>query len=282
MNWKVFGLMMISTMCFAIVNVIIKSMHTFHPFQLVFFRCSVSLIICAIQIKSLGIPFFGNNIKMLLLRGVAGVTALSMFFFLIQKVALGTAVTLQYLSPIFSALIGVYMLKEKVKPIQWAALVLGLIGIVLLQKGDVELSNWWLILGLITAAIAGLAYNAVRICRKTDHALTCVLYFPLLGTPIAGVASIPFWKMPHGWEWLWILLLGGFTQLAQITLTKALQSDNIAGVTIYKYLGTVYALIIGYFFFNEAVNVFMLLGVAFIVIGLIAFHQMPKWVKKFS
>jgi drug/metabolite transporter (DMT)-like permease len=280
MQLRVFLLMLVSTLSFAVVNIIIKSMDNFHPFQLVFFRCSVALLICIVQIKSLGIPFFGNNIKMLLIRGVAGVTALSMFFFLIQKVSLGTAVTLQYLSPIFSAFIGVFMLKEKVLPIQWLALIIGVVGVALLQKGDVALDNWWLLLGLITAAIAGLAYNAVRVCRKTDHALTCVLYFPLLGTPLAGVASIPYWQMPQGWEWVWILLLGAFTQLAQVTLTKALQSDNIAGVTIYKYLGTVYALIVGYFVFDESINLFMLSGVALIVLGLITFHLIPKWVKK--
>lgn len=272
--------MLISTVSFAVVNVIIKSLNHFHPFELVFFRCSVSLLICFVQIKAAGIPFFGNNIKLLLLRGIAGVTALSMFFFLLQKVALGTAVTLQYLSPVFSALIGVCMLSEKIRPIQWFSLIGGFVGVLLLQKGDLELDNWWLVLGLLTAAIAGLAYNAVRMCRKTDHYLTCVLYFPLLGTPLAGLASIPVWIMPSGWEWLWILLLGAFTQLAQITLTKALQSDKIAGVTIYKYLGTVYAVFIGYYVFDEKINLYMILGIGIIILSLVTFQYFKIGTKK--
>jgi drug/metabolite transporter (DMT)-like permease len=118
MNWKTVFLMIISTVAFAIVNSIIKYFEEYSEFQLVFFRCVISLIISVFQLRLLKISPWGNNKPVLILRGFAGVLALIMGFVLIKNVPLGTAIMLNYLSPIFTAFIAVFWLKEKVKPLQ--------------------------------------------------------------------------------------------------------------------------------------------------------------------
>ena len=110
MNWKTIGLMILSTFAFAIVNTIIKFMDEYSEYQLVFFRSIVSLIITLVQMRLLNVNPLGVNRPVLLLRGVSGFIALILMYILIKNVSLGSAVMLQYLSPIFTAIIAVFLL----------------------------------------------------------------------------------------------------------------------------------------------------------------------------
>jgi drug/metabolite transporter (DMT)-like permease len=273
MNWKTVFLMIISTVAFAIVNSIIKYFEEYSEFQLVFFRCVISLIISGFQLRLLKISPWGNNKPVLILRGFAGVLALIMGFVLIKNVPLGTAIMLNYLSPIFTAFIAVFWLKEKVKPLQWFYLFICVLGVWILKNGELSLTFNLLLLGLGASSLAGLAYNCVRVCRTTDHPLVVVLYFPLIGTPVALVLTLLFqeWIWPTAFDWMIIVVLGTLTQVAQITLTKALQSDKAANVTVLKYLGVVHAFIIGWLFFGEQISILSGIGTLVVLMGVVLF-----------
>jgi drug/metabolite transporter (DMT)-like permease len=105
-----------------------------------------------------------------------------------------------------------------------------------------------------------------------------VFYFPLLGAPISFFLIFLFqeWIWPSLFDWLLILLLGGFTQIAQIALTKALQSDTAANAVILKYLGVIHAFFIGWFFFDEKITIISAIGVIIVLLGIILFGWKRK------
>ena len=123
--------MILSGLCFLIVNFFVKilvtqnELSTFFNFQqygaheLVFFRSVVSFAVSAYIIKKRKLPFWGNNKKWLLIRGISGVFALTIFFFTLQNLPLAVAAIVQYLSPIFTVLLAIVFLKEKLLKAQW-------------------------------------------------------------------------------------------------------------------------------------------------------------------
>lgn len=266
--------MLASTALFAVGNTIVKYLSVFEAFQLVFFRSVVSIVISYGQIKRLKLPLFGVNKKILLLRGLSGTIALFLFFELIKNVNLSTAVTLQYLSPIFTSLIAIWLLKEKIIKWQWLSLIVCFIGVAFLQKGDIYLDNFYIALGILSAALSGLAYNCIRISRTTDHPIHSVFYFPLVAIPISLIFSIPHWVNPNFHQILLLLLLGLLTQIAQVFMSKALQMDTAAKVSIYHYLGSIFAVIIGIFLFDEIPNWKMIMGILIIITSLILFNRL--------
>ncbi len=278
MKGKTILLMIVSTIAFAVVNGIVKYLDGYGEYQLVFFRCIVSLSISFVQLKTLRISIWGNNKPILITRGLAGVVALIMGFALIKNIPLGTAVMLIYLSPIFTALIAVYWLKEKIKTIQWFYLLVCVFGVFILKKGEISLTLEMLLLGLGASSIAGLAYKCVRVCRKTDHPLVVVFYFPLIGAPVSFLLIFLFqeWVWPSAVDWLLILALGSFTQIAQIALTKALQGDTAANAIVLKYLGVIHAFFIGWFFFSETITLLSTAGIIIVLIGIILFSWKTK------
>jgi drug/metabolite transporter (DMT)-like permease len=278
MNWKTIGLMILSTFAFAVVNMIIKFMDEYSGFQLVFFRSAVSLTITVIQLRILKVNIWGINKPILLLRGISGVVALIMMYILIKNISLGTAVMLQYLSPISTALIAVFWLKERISFKQWLYLFLCVVGVGILKWGSMGLSFQMLLLGLGSAGFSGLAYNCIRICKETDHPLVAVLYFPLVGTPVALLLTflLSDWISPSWNDLGLILVLGLFTQIAQVSMTKALQSDKAANVAVFKYLGVIHAFVIGWLIFGEPISLITIIGIGVILTGIILFSKFKK------
>lgn len=263
------GFMLISTMAFSVMQLCVKFLQHLPTHELILFRSAISLILSLAYLLPKGINPLGNNRKFLLLRGIFGVTALSLFFITLQKLPLASAVTVQYLSPVFTAIIAIFLLGEKMKRIQWFFFALAFVGVALLKGFDERISLFYLGLGLLSAFFAGAAYNCIRMVKDTDHPLVVVFYFPLIATPIMLVLSYYDWVSPIGWDWMWILLLGVFTQIGQVFMTKALQVEKANVVTSLKYLGSIYALGFGYFLFGETYDWVSLVGIVLIVAGVV-------------
>lgn len=118
--------MIVSTLAFACMNAIVKYLIHINPHQLVFFRSASCLCFTLGFLLSHKIPIWGNNRKILILRGLAGVTSLTLFFMSIKYLPIGTAVSLRYIAPIFAAVFAVILLREKIWPMQWLFFYFGL------------------------------------------------------------------------------------------------------------------------------------------------------------
>jgi drug/metabolite transporter (DMT)-like permease len=277
--------MLIATFWFAVMNVMVKSLAHLPTSELVFFRCGVATCIGFFSLYRAKVDWLGSNRKLLLLRGIFGTTALYAFFYTLQRMPLGTAVTLQYLSPIFTTIFAVFLLKEPVRPVQWIWFLISFSGILVMKGVNTGISWELLAVGIFSAIFSALAYNMVRTLREKEHPLVVVLHFQLLGAVAGGVVSVFNWETPVGMDWLWIVLLGIVTQWGQENLTRSLQLENMAKVTILNYLGVGYALLFGWIFYNET-HVWgeffgMLLVVAGIVLNLLTSTSAMRKTKLF-
>ena len=75
--------------------------------------------------------------------------------------------------------------------------------------------------------------------------------------------------LPVGIEWVLLILIGLFTQFAQLFMTKAFNSDVASKVTPIKYVGAIYAVSIGFFIFDEDISLFGILGILLILLGVL-------------
>lgn len=275
--------MLLSSFSFALVNLLVKiladhdnifpSIQNYPVFELVLFRCLISLTICLAIVKARKIPFFGVNKRWLFVRGLAGSIGLTLFFFTLTNIPMALATIIQYLSPIFTIIFAIFLNKQKVNPIQWFFFLLAMIGIFVLSMSDdkgVAIDPIWVVMGLISALFSGIAYNAIIKCTPTDQPITVVMYFPLVATPIVFILMlIDGYIIPEGIEWLMLLLIGILTQIAQVSMTRAFNADSASKVSPIKYFGAIYAVAIGYFIFDETLSLFAILGISLILIGVL-------------
>lgn len=261
--------MIIAMAFFAIMNIMVKMVPHLPAVEIVFFRSVVSLVLSYVVLKFKNVSVWGNNKPILILRGLSGAVALTMYFFTLQAIPLASAVTIQYLSPIFTAIIGIWFVKERVRPRQWLFFIIAFLGTIIIQGFDARISILYGVIGVASAMLSGVAYNSVRKLGRTDHPLVVVFYFPLVTIPLSGLYLLFDWTLPVGWDWFYLLMVGITTQVAQLFMTKAYQADDLSKISSITYIGIIFALGLGYVFFQETFNIMTYLGMLVVLVGVI-------------
>jgi drug/metabolite transporter (DMT)-like permease len=279
----------ISGLSFVVVNFFVKVMgagpdqqlfpglQKYPAHELVLARSIISFLLSYLVIRQKGLSLFGNNKKWLIIRGTAGMTALTIFFYTIHYLPLAIASTVQYLAPVFTVIFAMLLLKEEVKKLQWFFIVFAFTGVGLISfnnylsgsAGAIKIDYFWLGMGILSSAFSGIAYTAIVKLKETDTPINIVIYFPMLSIPVMGIWCLFDFTMPQGIEWILLIIIGIFTQIAQVMLTKALHEDKASVITPFQYLGAIYASILGYFVFFEKLTWVVYAGIAMILVGVV-------------
>jgi drug/metabolite transporter (DMT)-like permease len=261
--------MFLSTLAFFLANICVKQVAHIPAMETVFFRCTIASVFCLIGLHRAEADWKGTNHTQLILRGVFGTTALFLFFVTLQNIPLASAMTIQYLSPIFTTVIAIFFLGESVAKLQWLFYAFAFGGVLLIERSDPRISPFYLAIGIISAFCSGMAYNLVRSMKGKEHPLTVVLHFQLIGVVVGFISLFFEWRMPFGWDWLYLFLVGVFAQLGQVFLTNALQKERVASVAIINYSGLIYALLAGSILFSEQQSAVSLAGMLLVVFGVL-------------
>ena len=262
--------MLLATFFFALMNASVKFLGHLPAIEIALLRSLVSLIIAYGIVRYFRIPLPGNNSRALLLRGFFGSSSLVLYFITLQHMPLASAVTLQYLSPIFTAIMGIFIVREPVKPWQWVFFGLSFFGVLMVQGFDNRIEPLYLALGISSAFFAGLAYNMIRQLKLTEHPLVITFYFPLVSLPVTLLLiNTITWVPPQGTDWFVLIFIGLTAQTAQYFMTRSYQSDELSKVVSVKYVGIIYALLFGYFLFGETFSLAAHIGMVIVLTGVI-------------
>ena len=260
--------MLISVGCFAAVNLMVKFLPHLPATELVLFRSLITFLLSYLLLKKKKVNPWGMDKKWLLIRGMAGTTALTIFFYTIQKMPLSAAVTVQYLSPFFTAFIAGILLGERTRWIQWLFFVISFFGIVVVKGSSAQIPPVLMALGVFSSMFSGLAYNSIR-KLKNEEPLVVVMYFPLVAFPIMLVFSLFNWVMPQGTDWGLLIGIGLMTQFAQLYMTKSYQLSEVNTVAPLKYIGVTFALTWDIVLFGFVPNVQMYFGIILVISGVV-------------
>ncbi len=262
-------LMFIATLAFAGMHSLIKYLSEFHVFEIIFFRSSITALFCTTYLLHHRIPFWGNNKQILVLRAFIGVVGMSLFFVTLQRMPMGASVSLKYLSPLFTVVFAVLLIGEKVRKIQWLAVLIALVGVLLLKGFDSRIDTLNLILGVTGALFGGLVYVIIRKIGHSEHPMVIINYFMLLAAFLSGIAMFPYWTNPSPMEWLLLIGIGVLGYSGQVYMTKSLQMEAASRVAPIKYLEVIYSLIIGLIWFGEGYTFLGFLGILLILAGMV-------------
>ena len=262
--------MLVSAFAFTFLNVGVKYLVDLNVYEIIFFRSVGTLFFTIPIILKSRLPFFGNQKSLLLFRSVVGLTSMFFFFSALKYISVGTAVSLRYISPIFAAIFAIFLLKERVKLIQWLCFLIAFGGVVVLRKFEIDLNYTGLTLGLCSAFFAGLVYISINMIGNRDHPVVVVNFFMLVSAIVGGIFAINNWTEPTPEQWLVLISLGISGYVAQLFMTKAFQIGETNVIAPLKYVEVIFSIILGVLLFREVYSMLTLVGIALIILGLAA------------
>lgn len=264
---------------FACMGVCVKlGASLFSAAELVFYRGVIALVLLWGFVLVRRLPLATPHWRAHLGRGVTGSVSLVLYFYAISVLPLATAVTLNYTSPLFLALILAFWAGERVRGTLFVALALGLAGVVLLLRPSFEADRW---LGglaaLASGAGAGIAYfNVRKLGRLGEPEWRTVFYFSLTSALI-GVPWLLASQTVHavsGEGALLVLGVGGFGALAQLAMTRAYKRGSTLVSASLAYSTVIFASLFGVLLWDEVLPLTAWLAIGLIVAsGLLASAQ---------
>lgn len=206
----------------------------------------------------------------LLLRGIFGGVAVFCYFSAIEKIGVGLATLLNYTAPIWSMLLGWWLLGERPRRSAVGALALTIAGVVCVVGSSVRaLENGvWAIAGVASAVCSGVAVTSIRAVRRrgaaaVESSWTVFASFTAFGllTALPGVFG-PFgrWVTPTAVEWGVLASVGLMSVGAQLLMTQALEHVTGATVGIVQQLAVVVTLLCGVLFMGERLTGWAMIG----------------------
>ncbi|MDX2019207.1 MAG: DMT family transporter [Deltaproteobacteria bacterium] len=222
-------------------------------------------------------------------RGLFGGLAVLIYFVSIAKVGVGLATVIHYSAPVWAALLGRIVLKERMSLATAFALTLALAGVGLVM-GPTLGEAWrvgaagrvqpvWYLLSLASAFVSAAALVSVRAARRAsalgppDHEWTLFGSFSLFGLLAAlpfAVAPLGTWVWPSGLAWLVAVGVAAVSVLAQVIMTRALAHVPASAPGVANQLSVVIATTGGVLWFNEHITALTLVGATMIVAGVLA------------
>ncbi|PVA09877.1 EamA family transporter [Pelagivirga sediminicola] len=167
-------------LCFSFVDLGIKLLSEGYALhQVVFLRSLVSLTFFLAVILPLGGGWSVLRTRRPgahLLRGAFIVCANVCLFLGLAALPIADAVAIFFVSPLAIAVMSVIFLGETVGPRRWAAIVLGLVGVLLIVQPGTEAFQAASLLPAISALLYGAMHMVTRRVRTTESATTMTFY----------------------------------------------------------------------------------------------------------
>ena len=275
--------MLLASLVFSVVAITVKELKNIPVMEIIFFRSLVSVVLSFghLQVKKVSILGKPENRKTLGLRAVLGFLALATFFMTLQNMRLATAITVRYLTPIFTILVAAIFLKEKILKKQYLFFFISFAGVLIIKGFDKKVSLFYLGIGVLSSLFSGGGYSCIH-KLKNESPLVVIFYTAFFSLLASGLILAFEWTTPTPLEWGMLLLVGVLTQAAQIFMTKAFQLENIAKVSSVTYVGLLYALGFGFFLFGEHFPNSSYVGMLVVLLGMLLNLFYKKIPKKFS
>ena len=274
--------MFLSVCAFSVMDLIVKWLDSYPLGQVIFFRGFFGLVLYYFVIPKERLKDFYYTKRPILhfSRCFFGLIALLSIFIALRNLPLATVVSITFAVPIFTTIFSILFLSEKVGFFRWLAVIVGFIGIVVISEPGLSALNIYYIFPFIF--VLGLSYVAISIRQlsSTEPVWLISLYFSVAIT-LAGLFTIPYgWLMPNLIDLILLSLIGIFGGVANLWLSQSYKFSEVSLVTPLKYLALVFAIIFGYFIWDEIPTIKTLVGATLVITSSVIIFRREILLKK--
>jgi drug/metabolite transporter (DMT)-like permease len=187
------------------------------------------------------------------------------FMYAVSFGSLTIVYTLGYTSPFFMILLSAFMLKERVGIDRWAAVGLGMVGVIVAMRPGEGVFQWAAALVLAGTFLGALNKILMRRLAETEHSLAIAIYPNLMMI----LCTLPFvyntWQAMPWIHWGLFAIVGSITALGQYSIAQALRYAQASTLAPIDYSSFFWVVSLDFFWWNRSPDTATLIGAAIIV-----------------
>jgi len=227
----------------------------------------VSLIACALVILPMtGVAVFRTGrLRHHVMRSLSQFCSQTFLIIAFSLMPLAGAIAINFSAPLFTALVSIVLLKEKVGLARWSALLVGFLGVLIVTHPGAGAFQVGALFALANAVMYGTVTAAVRGMTATESAATLTLYQLLFITGFFALIA-PFGFIMPTWTDGGLIVFNGLSiAVGQYWWTKSLHLGPASAIAPFFYLSLVWAAAIGFLVWGDVPTLGLLIGSAIVV-----------------
>lgn len=260
------GFIWITLSTFAFMSMVMIVRHIsdrYNTGELAFWRALIGLVLLTpIFIRSGSTLFRTQQFRFHLLRNVMHFVGVAGWFYAISRMNLSTGMALQFTVPLFTILLAIMFLREKVDTARWVATIIGFAGVIVILRPGIEPVTLAAIAALVSALGYGAANIATKVLVRNCSSNTIVFYMNVMHLPMALCAA---WALgginvPAATDIPWLIGLAASATLAHWLLAKALGEADASLIIVVDFTKLPWITLGAFIFFGETPAVWAWVG----------------------
>ncbi|MDX1375339.1 MAG: DMT family transporter, partial [Burkholderiales bacterium] len=189
------------------------------------------------------------------------------WFYAIAHIPIAEVFAIEFTTPIWTALLAVLFLGERLNPARVGSVVLGFTGVLVILRPGEAVIDAASLAALAAAFGYALTYAFTKDLVATDRPLTILLWMNAVQLPLGLAVTGADWVWPSAPLWPWVLVVGLVGLTSHYCLSRALAYGDATVVVPIDFLRLPLAAVVAWLMYGETVTIYVFLGAAIIFAG---------------
>lgn len=236
-------------------------------FQIIFFAMLFAFVPMSIMMladKSVG-NFRPKKPWLVLLRSTTMIIGLSCAFYAFTVLPLAEVYSLLFAAPLLITVFSIPILGEVVRAQRWAAVIVGLIGVMIVLRPGASEFTLGHAAGLISACCSALSSVLVRKIGRQERTVVMILFPMILAMVVMGMLLPQVYTPMTLSQLALVACIGLFSVFAQFAVIAGYRRAPAAVVAPGQYSQIIWATVFGMLFFGEQPDIYVGIGSTIII-----------------
>ena len=255
---------------------------TLHVFQIMEMRSLIGFVLlwplihAGGGVRALGTARLGQQVA----RNAVHYAAQFGWFFALTLIPIAQVVAIEFTMPIWTALLAVTFLGERLSAARVVAVALGVVGVAVIVRPGVDHVDPGQLIALAAAVGFAVSVILVKSLTRTDSSVTIVFWMLVVQSAIGAVPALIVWRTPTAAVWPWVLVIALCGTYSHFCMTQALRHAEATMIVPMDFLRVPLSAVAGWLVFGERIDAFTIGGAALILFANLLNLRRPAPVPK--
>jgi drug/metabolite transporter (DMT)-like permease len=189
------------------------------------------------------------------------------WFFALTLIPLGQVVSIEFTMPIWTAILAASFLGERMTAAKIAAILLGLVGVVIIVRPATGDINPGQLIALGAAVGFGISITMMKSLTRTEKTLTIIFWMLVIQSAAGFFPSLYVWKWPSAYAWGWLVVIAFCGTFSHYCMARAMLHADATVVLPMDFLRVPLTAVAGWLIYSERLDIYTVLGAALILSG---------------
>jgi drug/metabolite transporter (DMT)-like permease len=189
------------------------------------------------------------------------------WFFALTLIPLGQVVAIEFTMPIWTAILAASFLGERMTVWKIAAIVLGVVGVIIIVRPETGQINPGQLIALGAAVGFGISIAMMKSLTRTESTLAIIFWMLVIQSAAGFFPALYVWKWPSAYAFGWIVVIAFCGTFSHYCIARAMLHADATVVLPMDFLRVPLTATVGWLIYSERLDLFTVLGAALILSG---------------